>query len=159
MHARTFSHPLHPIALQIRLQGDTQKEREREMCGIILFEPRGRQGGVYLGHILERRIIKSGALEISYMKTLMHMHGANTIPHTEMEIHTDSQLTQLAIPFHILPVMLLWDKSTPRCTFDFQLTWFTGVSTLMHRNLLARRLQGAPTLFFPLMSHLVSEHR
>lgn len=77
------------------------------MCGIILFEPQGQQGGVYLGHILERRIIKSGALEISYMKTLMHMHGANTIPHTDMEIHTDSQLTQLAIPFHILHVMLL----------------------------------------------------
>lgn len=40
--------------------------REREMFAIMPLEHPVQQGGAYLGHILERRIIKFGALEISY---------------------------------------------------------------------------------------------
>lgn len=39
--------------------------REGEMFAIMPLEPPVQQGGAYLGHILEKRIIKIGALKIS----------------------------------------------------------------------------------------------
>lgn len=67
---------MHPIAIHKGLNGYVgvwrQRRKEAEMCGIVPLEAPGWQGGAYLGHILERRIIKFGALEISYMTANTH---------------------------------------------------------------------------------------
>ena len=71
VHTLTVTLQHYPVALHRGLKGDVgvlqQGTREGEMGGFMPTEPPGRQGGAYLGHTLERRIIKFGAVEISLM--------------------------------------------------------------------------------------------
>lgn len=85
------------------------------------------------------------------------MHDSNTITQWPKVLATH-RLAQRLVILSLISLSYLklkmapWDKSTPRCVFDFQLTWFTGVNTLMRR---IQRLQVVPSSFSAVMSHLL----